>query len=169
MKSKFRSASRFSSLSTVIFAGVLASAGLSHATPLYWDVDGTTAGFSTVVGAWNDVNNFWNTDSTGGAGTVSAITTDADDLIIKQAGTNTGSITLSGPTKLVSSITFAPNVGPTTTITAGAITIGGTGASSGIFQQSSGANTISTALTLRAASTAFNCNSLADYEDFFPA
>lgn len=84
---------------------------------LYWDVNGSTAGFSTVVGAWNGTNTFWNTDSGGGAGTLSAVPTSADDLFIQPATTNTGSITLSGATKNASSITFLANVGPTTTLT----------------------------------------------------
>jgi fibronectin-binding autotransporter adhesin len=122
---------------------------------LYWDVNGTTAGFSTVVGAWNGTNSFWNTDSAGGAGTLSAIPTSADDLFIQPATTNTGSITLSGATKNASSITFAADVGPTTTLTGGTINIGGTGAVSGIRQQSTGANTISSALQLNSGNTAF--------------
>lgn len=135
-------------------AAMISSA--SAAPPLYWDVDGTTAGFSTVVGPWN-TGLFWNTDASGGAGgTTTATTTDADDLIIPQAAINTGSITVSG-TQNASSITFAPNVGPTATITGGGpITIGGSGGSSGIFQQSSGANTISTAITLKSDITAFD-------------
>jgi autotransporter-associated beta strand protein len=122
---------------------------------LYWDVNGATAGFSTVVGAWNGTNNFWNTDSAGGAGTLSAVPTSADDLFIQEATTNTGSITVSGDTKNASSITFAANVGPTTTLTGGTINIGGTGAFSGIRQQSTGANTINSALQLNSGNTAF--------------
>ncbi len=124
------------------------------ATPLYWDVNGNTAGYSTVVGAWNGTNNFWSTSNTGTGGTLSAVTSAADDLFIQPATTNTGSITVSG-TQLASSITFAANVGPTATITGGAITIGGTGSFSGIRQQSTGANTIATALTLNSANTTF--------------
>jgi len=129
----------------------------AHGTTYYWDVNGTTPGFSTVVGAWNGTNAFWNTDMTGDVGgSTTAVTTAADDLIIAQATTNTGNITVTG-TQNASSITFAPNVGPTATITGGtAIVIGGSGASSGIFQQSSGANTISTGLTLKSDVTAFN-------------
>jgi len=123
----------------------------------YWDVNGTAAGFSTVVGAWDGSSSFWNTDSTGGAGGgVTNTTASTMDLIIPQATTNTGSITVTG-TQSASSITFATNVGPTTNITGGtAIVIGGTGTYSGIIQQSTGANTISTALTLNSAVTAFN-------------
>ncbi|HEX7260953.1 MAG TPA: hypothetical protein VF258_03995, partial [Luteolibacter sp.] len=134
------------------------TAPLAHATPYYWDVNGTTAGFSTVVGAWNGTNPFFNTDATGGAGgsTFSTVGS-ANDLIIKQATTNTGSITTSG-SQSASSITFAANVGPTTTIAGTAVTIGGTGASSGIFQQSTGANTITAGLLLNASNSAFSFN-----------
>lgn len=113
-------------------------------------------GFSTVVGTWNTTNNFWNTDATGAnLGSLTNTTGSTDDLIIKQATTNTGSITVIG-TQNASSITFAANVGPTVNITGGAIVIGGTGASSGIFQQSTGANTISASLTLNSGISAFN-------------
>jgi hypothetical protein len=123
------------------FRSYLALAGSSllaissaSATTLYWDVNGTADGFSTVVQTWNTTNNFWNTDATGGAaGSLTNTTTAADDLIIAQATTNTGNISVSG-TQNASSITFAPNVGPTANITGGAIVIGGSGASSGIFQ-----------------------------------
>ena len=123
---------------------------------LYWDVNGTTAGFSTVVGAWNDSNLFWSTSSIGGAGTLSAAPSTSDDLFISQATTNTGSITISGSTKNASSLTFLANVGPTTTITGGTINIGGTGTSSGIFQQSTGNNTINSALRLNSGNTTFH-------------
>ena len=121
------------------------------ALPYYWDVNGTTAGFSTVVGAWNGSNLFWNTDATGGAGgTLIAAPTSEDALIIPQATTKTGSITVTG-TQNAGSITFAANVGPTTTITGGTILLGGPGVSSGIFQASSGANTVASAMTLNSA------------------
>ena len=128
----------------------------AEATDLYWDVNGTTAGFSTVAGGWNNSSNlFWNTDSTGGAGTLSAAPTSADDLFISQAATNTGTITLTGGQKYASSITFAANVGPTTNISGQSIIIGGTGAFSGIRQQSTGANNIWAGLQLNSGNTAF--------------
>ncbi len=122
---------------------------------LYWDVNGTTAGFSDILGVWN-TGAFWNTDSGGGAGTLSATTASADDLFISQATTNTGNITLSGATKNASSITFLANVGPTVSLTSGAtIKIGGSGAFSGIRQQSTGDNAIASALQLNSGNTAF--------------
>lgn len=143
------------------FLSIASSAVLTisyaQATNLYWDVNGAgTAGFSTVVGAWNGTNQFWNDSNLGSTGTVIAVPTSGDDLFISQATTNTGSITISGATKNASSITFLANVGPTTTITGGIIIIGGTGTSSGIFQQSTGGNAISSALQLNSANTAFN-------------
>jgi autotransporter-associated beta strand protein len=123
----------------------------SQGATLYWDVNGTGAGFSTVVGAWNGTNNFFNTDSTGGAGTLSATVGTTNDLIIPAATTNTGSITLTG-TQSASSLTFAPTVGAVT-ITGGTLSIGGTGASSGIFNGSASLQTISSALALNTNST----------------
>lgn len=141
-------------------AMAIASLGVStaQAATYYWDVNGSgTAGFGTVVGAWNGTNPFWNTSSGGTTGgTVTATVGSADDLIIPPATTNTGSLTVNGA-QSASSITFAANVGPTTTITGGtSITIGGTGAASGIFEQSTGANTIATALILNSTVSAFN-------------
>ena len=157
---KTRQSNPFRSHTSAVAA--LSVALLSHfsaptaeaAGPYYWDVNGATAGFSTVVGAWNGTNAFWNTDASGGSGTLVAAPTAADDLFIKQATTNTGSLTVSG-TQSAGSITFVANVGPTTLITGGAITLGGAVASPGIFEQSSGANTVSTPLTLNQAVSAF--------------
>ena len=154
---RFFSSARLSLPLATAFAVLLAATSAQAAT-YYWDVDGSgTAGFGTVVGTWNTTNNFWNTDSTGAnLGGLTNTTAAADDLIISQATVNTGAITVAG-TQNASSITFAANVGPTTTISGGtSIVIGGTGASSGIFQQSTGANTISTGLTLNSAISAFN-------------
>jgi autotransporter-associated beta strand protein len=131
-----------------------------RAETYYWDVNGTTAGFSTVVGAWNGTNQFWNTDATGGGGTLSEAPTAADDLIIPQATTKTGSITVTG-TQYASSITFAANVGPTTTITGGTIQLGGTGATSGVFEASSGANAVASALTLNSEVSNFSISNTA--------
>ena len=52
----------------------LAGSQMAGATPLYWDSDGVTVGGSsgtTAVGTWGS-SVFWNTSSTGGAGTLSA-------------------------------------------------------------------------------------------------
>ena len=136
-------------------AALFGWAGTAQAETYYWDVNGATAGFSTVVGAWNGTSAFWNTDPAGGAGTLIAIPTLADDLIIPQATTKTGSLTVSG-TQNARSITFAANVGPTVNITGGTIVIGGTGTNSGIFEASTGANTVSSALTLNSAVSGFS-------------
>lgn len=140
-----------------ILAGHVLTTNPGRAATLYWDVNGPTAGFSTVVGGWNGTNAFWNTDPTGGAGgSVGATANSAEDLIIPQATTNTGNLTVSG-TQSASSITFAPNVGPTCTITGGtSLTIGGSGSKSGIFGASTGANTVSTTVILNPAVSAFN-------------
>ncbi len=132
-------------------------APLAQAATYFWDVDGAaTPGFGTVVGGWDGTNVFWNSSSTGSTGgTTTAVTTSADDLIIPQATINTGAITLSG-TQAASSITFAQTVGAVTILGGTSITIGGTGASSGIIDQSTAAEAISANLILNASTTTFS-------------
>ena len=126
-----------------IFTVVLAAS--AHATPLYWDVNGATASFNASAnGAWNGTNNFWNTDAGGGAGTLSAVTTSADDLSLSSVIT-IGTITLTD-TASASSLTLNANG---VNITGGTLAIGGTGVSSGIFMSSSTTNnTVASAVTL---------------------
>ena len=145
-----------SALAAALAGGFLTSMA-AHATTYYWDVNGTAAGFTSVVGTWDGSTAAWNSDATGGAGgTLVAAPGSTDDLIIPPATTNTGSLTVSGD-QSASSITFAANVGPTVTLSGGSsITIGGAGTKSGIFESSSGANTITTPVTLNGAVNAFN-------------
>ena len=58
--------SRILAGSVALFAAALMPTPKAAATAYYWDVNGATAGFSTETGAWDGVNTFWNTDSTGG-------------------------------------------------------------------------------------------------------
>ena len=146
--------SRGLALSVLTLIGASQAPGATY----YWDVNGSGAsGFSTVVGGWNGTNVFWNTSATGTTGgTTTATTLQADDLIIPAATTNTGIITVTG-TQNAGSITFASGVGAVTISGGTAINIGGGTAFSGIFDQSTvGAQTISTALILNSATTAFN-------------
>lgn len=146
---KLRSTTRLAlPLASAITALLTAQSAL--ATTYYWDVNGNTAGFSTVVGTWNTSNAYWGTSSTGSGGSYTATTTSAADLIIPQATTKTGNLTVSS-TQIASSITFAANVGPTVNITGGTIQIGGSGTYSGIYNASSGNNTVSTPLTINSA------------------
>ncbi|MES2981529.1 MAG: autotransporter-associated beta strand repeat-containing protein [Verrucomicrobiota bacterium] len=151
MKTQYRK------LPIAIAANIIAlcSAAL-HAAPYYWDVDGTTSGFSTVVGAWNGTNNFFGPNASGTGGTYIANPSATNDLNIVQATpTNTGTISVTGA-QSASSITFASGVGAVTISGGTSITIGGTGASSGIFKDSTSAQSISTQLILNTANTAFN-------------
>ena len=142
LRSTTRLALPLASAITALFA-----AQSAHATNYYWDPGTAANGFSTVVGAWN-TGSFWNTDSTGALGGPYIVNpTAADDLFIPQATTKTGNLTVTG-TKIGSSITFMANVGPTVNITGGTIQIGGTGTKSGIYNASSGNNTVSTPLTI---------------------
>lgn len=125
----------------------------ARAIVYYWDVNGTaTAGFGGIDGGWNGTNAFWNTSSIGGAGTTTALPTNADDLLI--SGGAAGTITVTGA-RVASSLTFSANVA--TTVSGGtSLTIGGTGTSSGILANSSAASVLSTPLILNSAVSAFN-------------
>jgi autotransporter-associated beta strand protein len=76
-----------------------ATLAMVHSAPaqLYWDTDGSTAGFGTASGTWG-TDAFWNTDATGGAGTFSTLTTTSDLLNFGTAtdGLATGAINVSG-------------------------------------------------------------------------
>jgi len=144
------------SIATACAASFLGTSA-AQAETYYWDADGSgTPGFDTVVGAWN-TGLFWNSDITGGAGgTTTASPTAADDLNIVQATTtNTGTITMTG-TKAASSISFASGVGAVTISGGTSITIGGTGTSSGIFNNSASNQSVSTPLILNSTVSAFN-------------
>ncbi len=122
----------------------------AQATTLYWDVNGTTAGFSTVVGTWG--TNTWNDIITGTGGTTTTITTNADDLNIVAATTNTGTITVSGA-QVARSITYGSTVGAVTISGGTSLTLGD-GAAGGITVNSgSGAQTINTAIILNGSQT----------------
>ncbi len=118
----------------------------AQAITYYWDVNGNTAGFSTVVGTWNASNAYWGTSSTGSGGTYVASPTSSDDLIIPQATTKAGTITVAtGGSQIASSITFAANTGQVVFGGSGYVTIGGTGVYSGIYNLSNVAtNTVNT-------------------------
>lgn len=130
------------------------AASCLKAETYYWDINGSADNTTAALtGAWNGTNAFWNTDSTGGAGgTVTASTTNADDLVLSSGSIyTTGTITASG-SRAASSVTFEDNVATTL---AGPLTIGGSGAKSGIFV-ASGANANSSVtglLTLNGATT----------------
>jgi autotransporter-associated beta strand protein len=140
---------------STLFA-VLLYGSCAQAASLYWDTNSTTAGSGAATGTWS-INNFWNTDPTGGAGgAFQTATTNADDLFFS-AGTNgsTGTVTISGA-QAANSITFQNNVaislGGGTSLTLG----GGGGSGTGITVAlgDNAANTISTAVILGASSSA---------------
>ncbi len=126
------------------------------AAALYWDTNGTATGSGVADGIWG-TSNFWNSDSTGGAGGFfTPTTTSLDDVFISPGSTGTGgTITVSG-TQSANSITFQDPAGVTisggTSITLG----GGGGANSGVYQTGSGADVISTAITLGGSTSSFS-------------
>jgi fibronectin-binding autotransporter adhesin len=120
---------RKSILTFAVAVSSLVASQSAHAVAYFWDVNGTTPGFGTITGAWN-TGLFWNTDNTGGAGTLIADPTSADVLSV--IGGTTGTITLTG-TKTASSLTVNPATPVNVTITGGTLALGGTGASIGLF------------------------------------
>lgn len=109
---------------------VALSAPSAHAVNLYWDTNGTgSAGFGAATGTWG-TSAFWSTDSTGnnvGPVTLTAATTNADDLFFS-AGTNgtSGTVTLSA-NQNANSLTFEEGAitlsGNTINLAAGGITV----------------------------------------------
>jgi fibronectin-binding autotransporter adhesin len=95
----------FAGMHTAI-AAVLILSSAAQGQALYWDTNGTAAGFGNFGGAWNGTNQFWNSDATGGAGgSLTATPTSSNALNIVGAG-NTGVIVVSG-TQTAASIDFA--------------------------------------------------------------
>jgi len=92
-------------VTTAVFA-LFARLNSAHAQDLYWDTNGSAAGFGNFAGAWNGTNLFWNSDPTGGAaGTLSSSTSALNKVIFAGAG-NTGEVVVSG-NQTVGSIDFA--------------------------------------------------------------
>ncbi|MGL5019514.1 MAG: hypothetical protein ACRDBP_15375, partial [Luteolibacter sp.] len=120
-------------------ATILALSSTAQGQTLYYDTNGPTTGFGNFASAWNGTNAFFNTDSLGEAGTFSAVTTAADNVVISGNGA-TGVIVVSG-NQTVGSIDFAntanlaalqigPQTGAARSLTvAGAITDSGAGSS----------------------------------------
>ena len=124
----------------------------SQATSYYWDINGVTAGFGSITGGWNGTNTFWNTSSSGGAGTLIASPTSADDLNVN--GGTTGTITITG-SQVASSYTVSINVNNNLVGTAGnTLTLGGSGTKSGLFATISSGTTINAPIIINSASTA---------------
>jgi autotransporter-associated beta strand protein len=73
--------------SAIAACSVLFLAGQASAQNLYWDSNGTTAGFGNTTGNWG-TDNFWNTDITGGAGTFSIATSDSTTANFGTASAN---------------------------------------------------------------------------------
>jgi fibronectin-binding autotransporter adhesin len=122
---------------TISLALLLAYAGNSaHAQNLYWDSNGATAGAgATPTGTWG-TSNFWNTDSTGGAGTFSIPTANTDNLFFVAgpsgtSGNNNYTVTVSGA-QVANSLTFQAS-GQTTISGGTSLTLGnGTAGAGGI-------------------------------------
>ena len=123
------SIARLCSVLSVVAASVVPHA--QAANDLYWDTNGILADTGATAGIWG-LNNFWNTDSTGGAGTFSLTTTSINDLhFFAGTGATAGTVSVYGPVS-ANGITFEENVattllgrnnGPLVTLGAGGINV----------------------------------------------
>lgn len=102
----------------------------AHAADVFWDTDGTTSGpgSTTPSGTWDGTNTFWNTDSTGGAGTLSADPGTANTAVFSAGTTATGNfvITASG-TRAAQGLSFQE--GGNIQLTGGTISLTGSSTS----------------------------------------
>ncbi|WAC18563.1 autotransporter-associated beta strand repeat-containing protein [Luteolibacter sp. SL250] len=144
-------------LTLVVTAGMLS--GAWAANDLYWDIDGATAGGSggsTAVGNWG-TSTFWSDSAAGSSATLTATTTNINDLHFSAGTDVTGAstVTVTG-TQSANMLIFeegAVTLSGGTSITLG----GGGGVTPGLqFVNGTGANIINTALVLGADSTFTN-------------
>lgn len=151
----------FAGLHQVIHLTLVVSAAwvsTAWSADLYWDSDPAAGGSTgtTAPGIWG-TDAFWNTDSGGAPGILTAITTNLDDLHFSASTDVTGAsaVTVNGA-QSANRILFeegAITLGGGTSITLG----GGGGADTGLrFVDLTGANAINTALVLDADATFTN-------------
>ncbi|MFV0338376.1 MAG: autotransporter-associated beta strand repeat-containing protein [Chthoniobacterales bacterium] len=146
-------------------------AGNADAQLLYWDANGSTAGSgSAPAGTWGS-NAYWNTDSTGGAGTFSTATTSSNDLYFSAGPSATSgnavyAVTVSG-TQSANSLNFQSSAtGPNnanagTTLNGGTINLGAGGITAPQYAYGTtprGNVRINSAIALQASSTFFSDN-----------
>jgi autotransporter-associated beta strand protein len=129
------------------------AAQMAQAVPLYWDIDGATAGSggATPSGTWSTGGSTWSTDSTGTTAT-SAVTTTAFDDLFFSAGTDaTGAyaIDLNTSTQNARLVTFEDG---TATLSTGTLSLGNLGGITVTTGTVTGA-TISSNLTLSGRQT----------------
>jgi len=109
---------RSASASVLLAAGALLASSQGSAADLYWDVNGSTAGFGGT-GVWNLSNLFWGLNSDGTTGPYSAWNNLALDNAI--FGGTAGTVTLAAPVTL-HNLTFQTNG---YTISGSTLTLGG--------------------------------------------
>ena len=104
-------------LALVCALGVCGTVG--HAATLTWDANGTTTGVTDGAGTWNTANtNWWNGSSTG-------TWVDNSDAVFGSGGAG-GTVTISGFTPTVNSMTFGPIITTQYTLSSGTINLANT-------------------------------------------
>jgi len=147
VKPKFRHIRSF----VIASSALLCIASAEAQSTLYWDANGSTAGSGdTPAGTWG-TDNFWNTDSAGGAGTFSTATTSTSNLFFS-AGTdavNPYTVGLGAGTREARLVTFEDG---TATLNNGTLSLGNQGGITVTANTVTGA-TISSGLTISGAQT----------------
>ncbi|MBL9117010.1 MAG: autotransporter-associated beta strand repeat-containing protein [Verrucomicrobiaceae bacterium] len=100
------------------------SATFAPATNLFWDSDGTTAGFGNTTGTWG-TSAFWSPDSSGASPAVASSTTTNSAVNFGSATSNynQAAVTIAAGGVSVGSITFGAGQSTALTLSGGAITL----------------------------------------------
>ncbi len=126
------------SLQATLALATLITLNPATAADLFWDTNGTSAGpgSATPSGAWDGTNTLWNTDSTGGAGTLSADPGTANTAVFSADTTATGSFTVTASgTRIAQGLNFQE--GASILLTGGSISLTGatgSGDANGLIQ-----------------------------------
>jgi len=158
-------------LNSMILAAVVTIwlGATAQATTYYWDINGTTANTgTTATETWNSSNVRWNLLVAGNGTAVNGTTagTSANDLVFDTyaagapgSGYTAGGTVATSSSRIASSVAFQGN-GPMIINSGMTLTVGGTGARSGIYVLSGSANnTFSAAVALATACTFQNAGS----------
>lgn len=122
---------------TLVLAGLI-TLQQTRAADHFWDTNGTASGpgSTTPSGAWDGTNTFWNTDSTGAAGTLAADPGTANTAVFSAGTTATGSFTVTASgTRIAQGLNFQE--GADILLTGGTISLTGattSGDANGLIQ-----------------------------------
>jgi autotransporter-associated beta strand protein len=147
------------------------SAASVHGAVKYWDINGTTAGSggATPGGTWSTGAANWNSDSAGGAGTLTGWTSGTADTAVFSAGTDaTGEFTVNLPSALTAG--FVTNEEGIVDLTGAALTVTNINIKNGAMLSyvSSGGITGGAGSRMNISGGTFRCNNAGVGSTFLP-